>query len=163
MNKIEEHKNFLPNDFLQTLKTLIFNDHFPWAVRGGMTDTDKNSFLTHFFYTDHRIVSQEYDTYIVPILRNLKCKAVVQVRANLFFSHLFKKSDWHVDNFFNCTTSILYLNTCNGGTELKINDEIKFIKAEENKLLVFSSDTLHRVCTSTNAERRYILNFNYFK
>jgi hypothetical protein len=59
------------------------------------------------------------------------------------------------------TTAILYLNTCNGGTELKIKEKIKFIKAEENKIVIFPSKTLHRAVTSTDADKRYIINFNY--
>ena len=60
-------------------------------------------------------------------------------------------------------TAILYLNTCNGGTEIKIDNKIEFIKAEENKILIFDSDIEHRGLVSTDADFRYILNFNYFE
>jgi hypothetical protein len=80
----------------------------------------------------------------------------------MFLNKLFDKSGWHTDFNFNNLTAILYLNNCNGGTELQINGEIKFIKATENKMIIFSSDTKHRVCTSDDVDRRYILNFNYY-
>ena len=55
------------------------------------------------------------------------------------------------------------MNSCNGGTEIKINNEIKSIKAEENKMLIFDSDVEHRGIVSTDADFRYIINFNYFE
>ena len=45
---------------------------------------------------------------------------------------------------------------------LKVKNKIEFIKAEENKILIFPCKTKHRVCTSTDVDRRYIINFNYF-
>jgi hypothetical protein len=80
----------------------------------------------------------------------------------MFLNKIFNKSGWHSDYNLNNTTAILYLNTCNGGTELKIKKEIKFIKAEENKLLIFPSKTIHRASTSSDTDIRYILNLNYF-
>jgi hypothetical protein len=162
MNIIKEHKNFLPEKIFKELKHLIFDENFPWRIRGEMTDSDRNLYFTHYFYDNYTVTCDKFKDYIVPILRNLGCKAVVQVRANLFLNDTFKKSGWHLDYNFNCNTAILYLNSCNGGTELKVKNKIKFIKAEENKLLIFNSNTWHRVCTSTNASRRYIINFNYF-
>jgi hypothetical protein len=29
-------------------------------------------------------------------------------------------------------------------------------------MLIFDSNTEHRVCTSTDIDKRYIINFNYF-
>jgi hypothetical protein len=81
----------------------------------------------------------------------------------MFLNKLFNESDWHSDYNLNNTTAILYLNDCNGGTELKIKNEVKFIKAEKNKLIIFPSKTIHRVKTSTDVDKRYIINFNYFE
>ena len=99
---------------------------------------------------------------LIPILSKLNCKAPIQIRSNMFINKLFEKSGWHTDYTYDSTTAILYLNTCDGGTELKINNEIKFINAEENKIVIFPSNTEHRACTSTNSNKRYIINFNYF-
>jgi len=157
-----EHKNFLPTDQFNELKDLICDIDFPWRIRERMTDTDKNVYFTYSFYNENKVTSELYNHYIIPILKKLDCKAVVQIRANMVLNNLFKKSGWHTDYHFNCNTAILYLNNCNGGTELKVKNKIKFIKAEENKLLLFNSNTLHRACTSTDVEKRYIINFNYF-
>jgi len=74
-----------------------------------------------------------------------------------------KKSEWHTDYDNNNFTAIYYLNTTDGGTEVKDDNNIKFIKAEENKLLVMKGHVLHRALPSSDVEKRYILNFNYFE
>lgn len=159
---IKEYKNFLFIQDFKKIQNLIFHQDFPWRIRQSMTDKDNNIYFTHSFFNQNLITSDYYNNIIIPILNKLNCKAPIQVRANLFINKIFEKSGWHTDYDLNNTTAILYLNTCNGGTELKINNEIKFIKAEENKMLIFPSKTEHRVCTSTDSEKRYIINFNYF-
>jgi hypothetical protein len=129
-----------------------------------------NNFLDAAFFNDlktfnnNQINCDAYFKYIIPILKKLNSKAVVEVRANLAPSCFLKKDAcaFHTDNSYKCKTAILYLNTCDGGTEFKINDEIKFIKSEENKIVIFNSDIEHRATKSTNVDFRYILNFNYF-
>jgi hypothetical protein len=69
------------------------------------------------------------------------------------------KSDYHVDFEYPCKTAILYLNTCNGYTEF--NKKTK-IKCEENKILIFDSNIEHCAVSQTDAEKRIVINFNYF-
>ena len=159
---MKEIKNFLPLDQFKNLQNLILHLDFPWRIRKSMTNDDKNIYFTHCFFNENRITSELYDGYILPILGKLKCNAPIQIRANMFLNKIFNKSGWHSDYNLNNTTAILYLNTCNGGTELEIKKEIKFIKAEENKLLIFPSKTIHRASTSSDTNIRYILNLNYF-
>ena len=82
----------------------------------------------------------------------------------MFISKLFEKSDFHIDyKDTKSKTAIFYLNTCDGGTEIKINDKVKFIKAVENKILIFNTNTLHRAMTSIKSPIRYIINLNYYE
>ena len=159
-------KNFLDKDFFKDLQNLITQSEFPWFQRKTMVEgtTDNLGYFTHSFYNNNRINCDTYFRYIIPILNKLNLKAVVEVRANLTPSVFFKdeNSDFHIDNNFNCKTAILYLNDCDGGTELKINDKIIFIKADANKMLVFDTGVLHRAVTSKKEPIRYIINFNYF-
>ena len=104
-----------------------------------------------------------YEPYIIPILRKLKVRAPLQVRANLTINALFTKSTFHCDYDFPCKSAILYLNDSEGGTELKINNEIIFIQAKANKMLVFDTEVNHRAVTSTQEPLRYIINFNYYE
>ena len=105
--------------------------------------------------------SKFYEPYIIPILKKLYAEAPLQIRANMAISALFETSGWHTDYPFNCKTAILYLNDCDGGTELKINNKIIFIKADANKMLVFDTLIPHRAITSKEPIR-YVINFNYF-
>jgi len=159
---MKEIKNFLPIEQFKKLQNLILNLDFPWRMRKSMTDDDKNIYFTYSFFNENRVTSELYDEYITPLLKQLKCNAPIEIRANMFLNKIFNRSGWHVDRNLNNTTAVLYLNNCNGGTELNIKEKIKFIKAEENKLLVFPGKTLHRICTSTDVDIRYIINFNYF-
>jgi hypothetical protein len=161
-NKIKEIKNFLSKEDFTKLYNLVTDLDFPWRIRNRMTQNDTNCYFTYCFYNDFQHTSDYYFNYIMPILKKLNCKAPIQIRSNMVINKLFEKSGWHTDYPYNSTTAILYLNTCNGGTELKINNEIKFINAEENKIVIFPSNTEHRACTSTDSNKRYIINFNYF-
>tara|TARA_A100001015_G_C14665167_1_gene584624 strand:+ start:196 stop:696 length:501 start_codon:yes stop_codon:yes gene_type:complete len=166
MNGVEINKNFLDKDFFQELKKLIIESEFSWFKRETMVIGTKNNlgYFTHSFYNNHKINCDTYFKYILPILDKLNSKAVIEVRANLTPSVFFKekKCDFHTDNSFNCKTAILYLNTCDGGTEFKIDNKIQLVKSEENKIVIFNSNIEHRAITSTNADFRYIINFNYF-
>ena len=163
-NKIKKIKNFLPKENFDKLYELITYKDFPWRIRNKMTPKDNNYYFTYSFYNNLYNNSEYYFNYIMPILLQLNCKAPIEIRANMVINKLFEKSGWHVDvnNDYNSKTAILYLNTCNGGTEFKINNEEKFINAEQNKIVIFPSNTEHRACTSTDSDIRYIINFNYF-
>jgi hypothetical protein len=162
MNLLTEYKNFLPKENFTQLYELITNNDFPWRIRNKMTPDDDNYYFTYNFYNNFYHSSEYYFNYIIPILTRLNCKAPIEIRSNMVINKLFEKSGWHTDYKYKSTTAILYLNTCNGGTEFKINNEIKFVNAEENKIVIFPSSIEHRACTSTDSDRRYIINFNYF-
>ena len=119
-------------------------------------------YFTHCFYDLMAPQSEFYKPYIIPILNKLHAEAPIQIRANMCISALFKTSGWHTDYDFKCKTAILYLNDCDGGTELKINNKIIFIKADANKMLTFDTPILHRAITSKEEPIRYVINFNYF-
>ena len=162
--KYKTYKNFLPQDFFKKLKDLIMDQDFPWRRRDHMNiDASNSMYFTFCFYNCMKSFSEYYEPYIIPILKKLQAEAPIQVRANLTISELFKTSHWHRDYSFECKTAILYLNDCDGGTNLKIDNKIIFIKAEANKMLVFDTPILHRALTSKKEPVRYIINFNYFK
>lgn len=158
--------NFLDKDSFQRLKTLIIKSEFSWFQRKTMVagSTNNLGYFTHSFYNNHRVTSERYYEYILPILNKLNSKATITARANLTPSVFYKENacDFHVDQKFNCKIAILYLNTCDGGTEFKIKDKIHFIKSEENKIVIFNSNIQHRGTKSNDSDFRYLINFNYF-
>lgn len=159
-------ENFLPEDFFNKLQKLITVDDFPWFLRTTMVENSNDyGYFTYSFFNAHNVNSNYYYEYIRPILIKLNAGAVVEVRANMSPSSFYKgeHSDFHTDNNFKCKTAILYLNSCDGGTEFQINGENKFVKAEQNKIVIVDSDILHRGTKSHNSNFRYIINFNYFE
>ena len=157
------HKHFLATDFFEEIKNFIMDEEFPWRRRDHMTVGSNDSmYFTYGFFNNMCSLSELYVPYMIPILKKLHAEAPIQVRANMSISALFKTSGWHRDYDFKCKTAILYLNDCDGGTELKIDNKITFIKADANKMLVFDTPILHRAITSKKEPIRYIINFNYF-
>jgi|TARA_B110001454_G_scaffold178848_2_gene171816 hypothetical protein len=180
MSKFTVHENFLDTEFFEETKNTIIDLNFPWRRRDSMTsgvlspdpvvkdlfssinDVNDSLFFAYTFYNKMEVLSDLYKPYVIPILEKLEAVAPIQVRANMSISALYKQCHWHRDYGFKCKTAILYLNDCDGGTELNINNEITFIKADANKMLIFDTDILHRGITSKEQPVRYIINFNYF-
>ncbi len=157
--------NFLNKEQLSTLQSIVFDPEFPWRRRKEMDPSSNNGiYFTHCFYNDMKSTSPHFINIIKPILKKLNTIAPIQVRSNMFISKLFEKSDFHTDyDNTKSKTAILYLNTCDGGTEMKINNKIKFIKAVENKILIFDNNIFHRAITSIKSPIRYIINLNYYE
>ena len=162
--------NFMNDIAFSALQHLIIEKDFPWFKRKRQVLTkDKKDlgYLTHSFYNDHKAGSVFYNDYIIPILNQLEVASVIQVRANLTPSvfYIERGSAFHCDYIFESPskTAILYLQTTDGGTEIKINNETKFIKDEANKMLIFDSDVKHRGVVSKDSDFRYLINFNYFE
>ena len=159
-------ENFLEDSFFQDLKKLVIESEFSWFKRKNMlkNNDDDLGYFTHSFFNKNTINCKHYNQYILPILNQLEVKAPIEVRANLSPSCFYKKNAcaFHVDRDYDSKTAILYLNDCNGGTEFKINNKIELVKAEENKIVIFDTNTQHRGTKSTDQDFRYIINFNYF-
>lgn len=160
--------NFLDQELFNNIKsTIVNNEDFAWYKRSHMVDDKDSGYFTHSFYNDNKINSHHFETLIVPILNKLEARALIQIRANLTISSLYDNevTSFHCD-YDNIKTksktAILYLNTCDSGTDFKIDNKIKSIKAEENKIVIFNNDIQHRGRTSKDTKFRYILNFNYF-
>ena len=156
--------NFLEKEKFLKVKNIITHQEFSWFYRGNNTEI-KGGYFCHSFFNNNTINSAFYNECLKDVFEKLKPKALLEVRANLLFSSLFydEKSKWHVDYDYGNYTAILYLNTTEGGTELKNKDKIEFIKAEENKILLMKGNVEHRAILSPDTEKRYILNLNYFK
>jgi len=159
-----DHKvihNFLNKEFFDSLKDLLFSNKINWFFLPHMTYND-HYFFNHCFYNLHVPQSSFYLEYIEPILIKLEAKAIIEVRANLQLKGANQyQCNFHVDRPFKCETAILYMNTCNGYTILDKKEKIK-ITSEENKILLFNSQTEHAAVSQTDVDRRIVINFNYF-
>lgn len=162
-------KNFLPIENFTLIKQNLFSNDFSWYYRESMTYKDETNYenfnwekpyFFHFLFNENRARST-YFPIIEKCIDLLNVKALISIRCNLTLNYEKQyKCAWHKDKEYNCKTAILYMNTCNGYTEFK--DEVKKIKSEENKIVVFDSKNIHRLVNQTDTKRRIVINFNYF-
>lgn len=156
--------NFLNEKDFNYLTSHILDSEFPWRKREKTTPEDKNNniYFSYSFFNELEVNSELYPSLILPILKKLKVIAPIQIRANMVINKLFNYSGWHNDYYTKSKTAILYLNTCEGGTEFKIKNKIKFVKAENNRMVIFDAFIKHRGVYKNDVPCRYILNLNYY-
>jgi|TARA_B100001939_G_scaffold309099_1_gene290201 hypothetical protein len=154
-------KNFLEPELLTKIKQRVFSQDFPWYWRDKMVNED-HYWFNHTFYRYGKILSPHFEDWIKPILNKLKATKVLDARCNMNTREKESyTSDLHID--FDSTdikTSILYLNTCNGGTVV-VDKKEKFIPSEENKMIIFPCVNKHRGVMQTDKIRRAVININY--
>ena len=151
-------KNFLDKEFFKEIQNHMMGSFFPWYSNNNMVDNDF-LFFSHDFFNKGIVQSNYYEKFIVPIIKKLDIKALINVRANFNVKQdRIYTSNWHSDLTFKAKTAIYYINTCNGKTEFKNTT----VECEENKMIVFDSDEQHRMISQTNELKRIVINFNYF-
>jgi hypothetical protein len=153
-------KNFLDKELFNKFKKEMFSTRCGWYYQPHQCVKDRGYF-GHNFYAEHRPNSDFFTPFIVPITFMLGAKMLDDVRANCILKDSKKHfSEFHTDRPYDCTTSILYMNTNNGYTLLGEKEKIK-IKSEENKIVTFNSQIKHCAVSQTDADRRIVINFNY--
>ena len=165
--------SFVKADHFKKIKQTLFSSNINWYWSHAMvtddsynkTTSEDSGFWYHNFYFRGEVLSPFFDTFILPILEPLKISELYNVRANCMYNPIGSKkviSDWHVDlKDSNATTAILYLNTCNGCTEIK-KDIIYTQESVENTFISFNSMLNHRAIGQTDSLRRIVINFNYY-
>jgi len=156
--------NFCIPELFNQFKEIVFSENMAWFYRGRLAGDINKSYWTHCLFNNHIIDSNLfYNPFIKFTLDKLKIASLIEMKLNLTLkSSSSIESNFHNDYPFpNCKTAIVYINTCNGKTVIKIKKEIE-IKSEENKALVFDTNILHKVVSQTDVNKRIILNVNYF-
>ncbi len=155
-------KNFLAPELIEKIKARVFSQDFPWYFRNNMVNND-HFWFNHSFYREGKSQSPHYEEWILPIINKLNYKILICARCNMTIKeNKSYTSDLHTDyKLPNLKTAIFYLNTCNGGTVLMIDSKEKFIETEENKIIIFPGETLHRAVSQTDVDRRIVFNINY--
>jgi|TARA_R110000796_G_scaffold29803_2_gene80034 hypothetical protein len=156
--------NCLSNKEFKTLQTTLTSNDFPWFYREAEVkkETDSEYFTHSFFHAPNTLRSKWYGL-IVPILEKIKCTSLVWVRANLLINKSTPiRSALHRDmGSSKGTTAIFYVNSNNGFTLLKTDKGDVKSSSEENKLIIFDSQTLHQSVRQTNTNQRITINFNF--
>lgn len=170
--------NFLPEIAHREMKNNILDSSssFPWfyydSVESNTIENklDKNQlFFCHIFYVND-LSNSNYLNILNILLHSMRVdnripniKSLIRIKANLYpctpqqYIH-----GYHVDFNFPSFSAIYYINTNNGYTLIKNNDNIIKIDSIENRLLVMTSDLLHSSTTCTDEKVRCTININYF-
>ena len=180
---IELTDDFLSKKEFNDLREFMLFGDLPWyynehKVNGKEWDKLDNYQFTHPFFRMEShygglIYKQSpYFDRLIPILSRLEFLAVYKIKANL--EPLKKeqfKSEFHWDYAIKTeevapdttcktmTTSIFYLNTCNGYTEFE--DE-STVNAVANRIVTFPSSIKHRGVSQTDTRFKSVINLNYF-
>jgi len=157
------HNCLSPND-LKPLQDTLTSKDFPWFYREAEVkkETDSEYFTHSFYHTPNTLRSKWYEL-IVPILEKIKGTSLIWARANLLINKSNPiRSALHRDiGSSKGTTAIFYVNSNNGFTLLKTDKGDVKSSSEENKLIIFNSQTLHQSVRQTDTNQRITLNFNF--
>jgi len=151
-------------DYKGLKKAIMLETNFPWYFTekvAGMNDQREFYFYwAHIFFTQHGGVTSPFLNILSPILKKLKLKALIRVKANLYSNQgKIVEHENHVDFPFKHKTALFSLNTCNGFTVLAHNTKIKSVG---NRMLFFDASKPHHSSTCTDENVRVNITFNYF-
>jgi hypothetical protein len=155
--------NFLSDDEFVKVKDVMMGDLIPWYLNVGKVFADDNGHqLTHTFYKEN-CVQSEWISHLKSIIVKLEAVSLLRIKANLTPRVGENKlTEFHVDvgnkQRKGWCTSIFYINTNDGYTALKDGTKIESVA---NRLLTFSSSTMHAGSACTNENVRILINFNY--
>jgi hypothetical protein len=151
--------NFLCEEDLHKVKSLILDKYFSWYYNDGKEYADDEFFqFTHIFYNNHS-PNSSYFKELQPFLDKLDVQALIRIKANnTGREHTIRKGSYHIDSKAPCKTAIWYLNTNNGKTLFEDGDEVESV---ENRMVIFPSQLKHTATTHTDTKTRIVINFNY--
>lgn len=135
------------------------------------TSLAETLFSANIFYRDMNVIHTSefwlYNPEWFDILKKqLNVKRWMDLRVNCTTGqHKTHTGSYHVDFTFhsgNYKTAILYLNSNNGGTQIRREKESTlFVKSQKNRLVKFPTSTKHAAVWATNAKLRFVLNMTY--
>jgi hypothetical protein len=153
--------SFLKKDDFMAIDNIISSYEFDWYYVSQLNHLqnkiDFTSYFTHLAFNKGK--ASRYMHIFSPIFYNLRVKALIRVKANLYpRTHIIEKHAPHSDYPFEHMGAIFYLNTNNGKTILEDGTEIDSVK---NRLLMFDSSRPHSSTSATDAKARINININY--
>ena len=157
--------DFLDTDDFTNLKNTMEGLYFPWYWNPRTTSYDNTPQMIHNFIFNDKVNSSYLDllkesklfeklglTYIASCKANLNYKTI---ENNVGSFH----TDFSDNSMNGITTSILYINTNNGGTQFSDGTRVKSVA---NRLVKFDCSQEHASVSCTDEDRRVLINVNYF-
>ena len=153
--------NFLPDDQFSIIESAFTNIKFPWCFVPQINDCERSQ-LVHEFWNPVEGNISEHNKLMIPFINLLKPSAILRCKANLQPRHdEIIEDPFHVDfNYLSASTSIFYINTCNGYTHFEDGTKVGSVA---NRLITFPTQTKHGGACCTDAVGRIVINFNYHK
>ena len=156
--------NFLSEKSYKKIEETVSNNYFPWFLQNQINNFQKdnvfNYYFSHTFFDNEKINSDAFNIW-EELLSKIKFKNLLRVKANLYpRTETILEHEKHLDYNENGITSLYYINTNNGFTNL--NDEIK-ISSVSNRFLKFNNNVLHNSSTCTDQKYRLTVVINYIE
>lgn len=153
-------KNFLDEEDFKILKENVFSKYFPWYFNDHSVQGLNSQYqFIHILYNED--VKNNYFPLVQKAINKFDPLCLIRVKANLNpqtnkIVETGEHQDMYDDRF---TSAVLFLNNCDGYCRI---GDTKFF-SEENKLVMFNSNTTHTGSTCTDVSRRVLINFIFLK
>ena len=171
-DKVKIQDNFLPKEEFVILRDTLLGQPFPWYFNTIIVDADDDretspGFLVHQIYNTNIPRSPYFNSHFIPLLEALDVDVLLRIQINLnwrlpkpFFCrfHVDRQRLMGEDFIAQWFTSIFYINTNNGYTELETGEKIESVA---NRLVTYPLNIMHRGVTQTDTQQRVLINFNY--
>ena len=154
--------NFLPQNEFNFIRESLSEAGFYWGFIPTSVSGEKAQLVHLFCDAIMGFTSPHAQRLIAPLVDKLQPRAILKAKANLQWQRdKIIEDPLHVD-FHNiqATTSILYINTCNGYTHFEDGSKVHSVA---NRLVSFPTQTLHAGANCTDEMARMVINFNYHK
>ena len=173
-SKIKVVDNFLPIFEFNPIKNQIESIDFPWywqehshgnIIEGKFVGDDVPQ-LIHGFVEDGNTSSHYYYFFkSSSCFSKLNVERIDKFKVNCNYKTSDKNTGWfHTDydddRKHKMMTSILYINTNNGGTKF---EDGTIVNSVANRLVTFDCSTQHAAVSCTDEARRIVVNINYTK
>jgi hypothetical protein len=158
--EIDVIDNFLPQDQFNHIQDFLMGSWFPWYYNRSIIKEDYSKFqFTHIFYKE-KIEPSPFLSLFDNTQSILGVKKLFRIKSNLTVKTLYNQNTgFHIDDFIGSTkTSLLYINTNNGGTKFHNYD---IVNSVANRMVIFDSNIEHAGITCTDQNTRVVVNFNY--
>ena len=166
--------NFLDEKDFDELSTKVMGRYFPWFYYDTIVKEDDRGKIGHQFFNMHMLYDNDRPTFntsfelMDPVLKklmnfedpNICLKALIRVKVNSYPNQgTLIEHGMHNDFPFPSRACLISMNTCNGYT--KFEDGTK-VDSVANRAILFDPSIEHTGTSTTNAQRRVNINFNYF-
>jgi hypothetical protein len=161
-SEVQVIDNFLPKEVFEPIQGFFLNKACPWYLANIIANNKQDGiyyYMVHNVYDEHSPSSEAFLLLNQLVMKYLKPISILRIKANLYPNQgkPLHKHHSHIDAPFKHKAAILSLNTCDGGTH--IGD--KFVKSEENRIVIFDGSLPHSSTTCTDKQYRVNLGINY--